>query len=646
MAFTVERPDGKSPYTGMGREQWFDACRYYLKGVFQYIPDRESPVLVKRNEWDKTYPNARTPEWKKAAERFEGLARTFLMAAPLIKAYPEEEIEGICLREYYRKQIAEGCDPQSSLYLLSYEDLRKQQAEGTFQHTVECAALVMGLWICEETLWNTYTQQEKDRISHYLQSFAYGDTEPHNWRLFNMLMLAFLHREGYAIDETFMRRHARAIASFYAGDGWYRDGHAFDYYSAWAFQTYLPLWNLWYGYEKEPELAQRFEEHSCELMKSYPLFFDRDGKMKMWGRSNIYRNASTSCVAAHFFLKKTNLDPGWARRICSGALLQFITRDDVFCHGVPSLGFYGQFLPMVQEYSCAESPFWISKAMLCLALPADHPFWTAEENEGSWGEQGHQTLFLDGPGMAVSCHTSNGASLLRTGKVMREKADMGGMMGYGRLCFGAAHPWDAFLGQGQESQMYVLAPQQYGNLLLYAGHREDVLYRRVYFDFTTSMKNSNCIDLADIATEYGILRVDRIRRQSALSLGGWSLAGREVQMEERRKGQAKALILTSGERSVAMTVFRGFEELLVEERMETSAYGGRSFLPYAKHTGQEYTLISLSQYREDGEDWTEEELFPVKEICGLEDLGPVEMVLQDHRRILVDHSEIEGRMML
>lgn len=56
-----------------------------------------------------------------------------------------------------------------------------------------------------------------------------------------------------------------------------------------------------------------------------------------------------------------------------------------------------------------------------------------------------------------------------------------------------------------------------------------------------------------------------------------------------------------------MTVFRGFEELLIEERMKTSAYGGRSFLPYAKHTGEEYTLISLSQYREDGKKWTEEE---------------------------------------
>ena len=112
---------------------------------------------------------------------------------------------------------------------------------------------------------------------------------------------------------------------------------------------------------------------------------------------------------------------------------------------------------------------------------------------------------------------------------------MGGMMGYSRLCFGAAYPWDAFRGQGQESQMYVLAPQKYGNFLRYAGHREGVLYRRVYFDFTTSMKNSNCIDLADIATEYGILRVDRIRRQSALSLGGWSLAGSEIQDVYKRQ---------------------------------------------------------------------------------------------------------------
>lgn len=647
MAFRIEKADPGSSYTLMGREQWFEACRYYLNGVFQYIPDLDAPVLVKRTEWEKTYPNERTPEWKKYAERFEGLARTFLMAAPLIKEYPEEEILGIKLRQYYKKQILEGCSPGESAYLLSYQDLRKMQPEGTFQHTVECAALVMGLWICEETIWNDYTQSEKDRIADFLFSFAYGDTEPHNWRLFNMLILAFLYRAGYRVDEEFMRMHARAVASFYAGDGWYRDGHAFDYYSAWAFQTYLPLWNLWYGYEKEPELAQAFQEHSRKLMENYPWFFDRNGGVKMWGRSNIYRNAATSCLAAHFFLRETNLDPGWARRICSGALLQFITRDDVFCEGVPSLGFYGQFMPMVQEYSCAESPFWISKAMLCLALPADHPFWTAKENEGGWERlNGVNTLFLDGPGMALSAHPENGASQLRTGKIMREAGDLGGLMGYGRLCFCADHPWEAFGEKGPESQLYVPDSREYGNFILYAGHEGDVLYRRMYFGFRGSMKNSNCIDLADLATDYGILRVDRIRRQTPLTLGGWSIAGKDLRIEERTKGQARAFILTCGKESVAMTVFHGFSELLIEEREGTSPLGGQSFLPYGKHTGPEYTLISLSQFRKDGKPWREEELFPVEEIRMERDMGPVTITLADGRCVHVDYEGIEGRLTL
>ena len=59
MAFIIERPDWKSPYTGMGREQWLDACRYYLKGVFQYVPDMESPVLVKRNAVSYTHLETR-----------------------------------------------------------------------------------------------------------------------------------------------------------------------------------------------------------------------------------------------------------------------------------------------------------------------------------------------------------------------------------------------------------------------------------------------------------------------------------------------------------------------------------------------------------------------------------------------------------
>jgi hypothetical protein len=145
-----------------------------------------------------------------------------------------------------------------------------------YQQTVETCALVIGLWITMEEIWETYTKEEKDTIAAVISSFGHANTLHHNWRMFNMLDLAFLHREGYPIDHEIMLDHAQAILAYSVGDGWYRDGHSFDYYSCWAFNMYGPLWNLWYGYENQPELAKRFEEQSNLLMETYADFFDKD----------------------------------------------------------------------------------------------------------------------------------------------------------------------------------------------------------------------------------------------------------------------------------------------------------------------------------------------------------------------------------
>ena len=118
-----------------------------------------------------------------------------------------------------------------------------------------------------------------------------------------MLDMAFLHMEGYPVNERIMAEHTQAVLNYYAGNGWYRDGHCFDYYSCWAFNVYAPIWNLWYGYEHMPEAAAKFEEYSNKLMETYPDFFDRDGFTNMWGRSNIYRNAATSAFDGNFFLQ-------------------------------------------------------------------------------------------------------------------------------------------------------------------------------------------------------------------------------------------------------------------------------------------------------------------------------------------------------
>ncbi|NBQ59355.1 MAG: DUF2264 domain-containing protein [Opitutaceae bacterium] len=53
------------------------------------------------------------------------------------------------------------------------------------------------------------------------------------------------------------------------------------------------------------------------------------------------------------------LPPGLARRVASGALLQFTTHLDFFYRGVPALGFYGLFPPAIQSYSCSGSTYWM-----------------------------------------------------------------------------------------------------------------------------------------------------------------------------------------------------------------------------------------------------------------------------------------------
>ena len=510
MVFKVENPDYTiSPYTGMTRKHWLDAGRYLLKGIFGNIKSMDDPVVMPRKETKVTYPHLDAPEKQQAAERkaeiFEGLTRSFFIASVMIRNEPDIEVCGIRLRDYYKKHILRACTREDEIYVGSYEDMLKltesKDPFRCFQQTVESCALVIGLNACKEQVWNSYTKEEKDRIAALLSSFAHGNTVPQNWRMFNMLDLAFLHMEGYPIDREIMVDHAQAILNYTVGDGWYRDGQSFDYYSCWAFNIYAPIWNEWYGYEHEPYLAKRFEECSNQLMKTYPDFFDRDGNTNMWGRSCIYRNGATGPLSANFLLHDAKADPGRARRIASGSLLQFLTRDDFLYEGVPTLGFYAQFTPLVQGYSCAESPLWLGKAFLCLELPEDHPFWTAVENNGTWEglKQGEvKETTLAGPALCFTNHEANGETILRSGKVYKHAEDIHGMWNYSKLNYNTRYPWEStpvgeceeLPGVGKveeicESQQYLLfdtgqkEPSR-ANLTIWCGENNDFKFVRWY----------------------------------------------------------------------------------------------------------------------------------------------------------------------
>lgn len=654
--FAKEFIDEKlSPYTGMTRKSWIAAAKYLLRGIFENLEDKDAPIVMKREETDVTYPHKNVSEKRADSERraeiFEGLARSFFIAAPIIKEEPNICIGGICLADYYKEHVLRACTRGDEQSVGFFDELCVENAGNpfaTYQQTVETAALVICLKTSEDAIWKKYTTEERDQIASFISGFAHAATVPQNWRMFNMLDLAFLHMNGYKIDKSIMLDHAEAILQYYVGDGWYRDGQSFDYYSCWAFNVYAPIWNRWYGYENEPYIAKRFEENSNKLMETYMDFFDRDGYVNMWGRSCIYRNAASSALAANFLFNDPKADPGRARRIMSGALLQFIDRDDFLSNGIPALGFYRIFMPLVQGYSCAESPFWLGKAFLCLELPENHPFWTATENEGTWGKikEGEvKETVLNGPALLFSNHEKNGETILRSGKVVKTADNINGIWNYGKLCYNTKYPWEATptdldkkleVGIKVESQQYILHDvttnkNLYGNATFWCGVRKEVLYRRQFFNYNleTEMHWIQAIDLADFAVPYGIMRADRLkihRRPIKITLGAYGMPDNDVTVNSYEENGFKAVVVkgknSQGKpRCIAMTVFEGFSNIDLVRSTGTNPDSVNSIVIYANAIREKqycadepYMLVSQVITRDDGQDFSLDDLFPISKI--------------------------------
>lgn len=694
MVFTPSSLDYElSPYTGLTRQSWIEAGKYLLTGMFQNIKTFDDPVVMPRKETKITYPHLgalkEVQEAEEKAEKFEGLTRSFFIAAPLIQDEPELEICGYSVREYYKNQVLRSCTKGDSIYVGTYEDLytltNSTDRTRCFQQTVETCALVICLWMSKEVIWDTYKKEEKDLIAGFLSSFAHAATVPQNWRLFNMLDMAFLHMEGYPISREIMLEHAQAILGYYAGDGWYRDGHSFDYYSCWAFNVYAPLWNLWYGYENEPMLAKQFEENSNKLMESYADFFDKDGFTNMWGRSSIYRNAATSAFDGNMFLRNYTANPGLARRICSGSLMQFLKREDFLFKGVPTLGFYGQFSPLVQGYSCAESPYWLGKAFLCLHLPAEHPFWSEKENNGSWdklGEREVKVTTLNGPALCFSNHNANGETILRTGKVVKNKGDNHGMWNYSKLSYNTKYPWEAtpvssdnkdFEVGSVESQQYVLKDIATGelskcNVTLWHGEKSGVLYRRQFFGYNlgTECHWLSAINLADFTVPYGIMRVDKHRlfgRASRFTLGAYGFPDNGTEIIKKERENAKAIILkgrdfTGKNKQLAMTIYDGWDDIDYVFSKGTNPDSEKSIVVYATRDRlsqydayEPYVMISQVITKESLDDFADDEIFPIADIKYEDDTnsgayGDIVIVMKDGSRRTVKFDGIEGTLML
>lgn len=678
-AFTVKNPDlAVSPLTGMTREHYIECAKYLLERAFTYVDSIETPLRFPIVP-GKSYPQPNAPDWRYRAADFEALERSFTLAGPLIHIDPEITIKGIKLRDYYCLQFYRTFTKGHANSLPLPEEL----PDSNYQFTCEFGGLFKTLLLMPETLWPHFTDQQKEEMVVTISKWAHHRTTQNNWRIFNIIALSFLKKYGYAMDEDLLKSHLLWVVSYHSGDGWYLE-QTYNYYSISLFIVYTTIWNRSFGDEYYPEIAALIEQSARKLMESLTSFFGRDGSINMWSRSICYRTWVSGAFAVAFMLKgEPLLDAGWARRLCSGSILQFVTREDFYYNDIPSLGFYGRKEYMIQDYSCAGSPFLMFLPFICLALPENSPFWTAKENDGMWetlGADSRRTV-LESPGLVLVNHGKTGTSEIIPGKVYYDDPN------YSKLVYNTHFPWEDHDPQGGTAMEYSfrsLDPRDtrgedvnfyltgktvqndadknkqftISQSMFFNGVRRDVLYRQAIMRKPPNNGVGYIIDLAEITIPGGVIRVDRTRLafEYELTLGHFGMPhidGKKADIHQYEEGNKKVMTAKILGRQLALITYSGWDSIETLVHKNRNAEADESTVIFTRKTRLAKNppmelMISVMLHRMDDVAWTKEELSPVKSI-DIREIMPsgsplgAFITLHNGAQYEIDFKDIDGR---
>jgi hypothetical protein len=290
-----------------------------------------------------------------------------------------------------------------------------------------------------------------------------------------------------------------------------------------------------------------------------------------------------------------------------------------------------------------------------LALPADHPFWTAKEELGLWKDLGKrtETKFLTGPGMLFSDHGLTGAAEIRPGKIHNESPS------YNRLVYSSAFPWEADSSVGATASLLTIertkvsAKPQLPDHVDLAGFRGGVFYRQAVF---TPPSLPAFVDTASIIIPGGEIHIERFRKvePSCLLLGHFGLPHLAAPAKVTRRevdGKMSVQLAIPG-RQLAVTNYLGWDKVDVAEHHHLNAEAADSSLPYLERKddaqyGAVDILVSILLHRTDDTPFTDEDLQPIKSIAPLKEgipmqLGGLLLRLKNGAEYAVDFQWIDG----
>jgi hypothetical protein len=301
------------------------------------------------------------------AEWFEGFARPLWGLAPLAAGggdYPDWEL--------FRQGIAAGTDPAHPEYW--------QQPGDHDQRSVEMAALGFALALAPEELWDKLPAPARGTLATWLGSIQSVAMADNNWHFFPVLAGLGLERVGVPIDAASRLRHLERIEEFAGTDGWYGDGPRghIDHYNGFALQFYGLIYATLAG-DRDPARAARYRDRAAAFAQGFQHWFGADGAMLCMGRSRTYRFASAAFWAALAYAGVEALPWGVIRGLWARQIRWWLDQPMLDAQGRLTVGYVWPNYLMSEEYNSPGSPYWAFKAFLPLALPEDHPFWTAAE---------------------------------------------------------------------------------------------------------------------------------------------------------------------------------------------------------------------------------------------------------------------------
>jgi hypothetical protein len=307
-------------------------------------------------------------------------------------------------REILYKAFVHGTDPKHRDFW-RYVPTKNQRQ-------VESSIVAWSLWLSRKWLLPRLTGPQIQNIQAWLASCTVATDHFNNWSLFtatNHAARYALREHGFEGSLEEIRRDLIPGDELYIGDGWMFDKKFsnIDYYNFWVFGSHHCYLRAMLPDYDHPMLDRALRQLSRRL-PDLGYLIGRDGMNVQFGRSLPYRWGWLSGLIAAHYIDLPAVDPGLSRMMLARNIEAWLARGSIDAEGAlrEKLTANGSAGGTSTYINCGH-PYWGMQALLCLALPDSHPFWSSRVTQLPV-EEGDFQIPRQGPGFVFQGFRQSG----------------------------------------------------------------------------------------------------------------------------------------------------------------------------------------------------------------------------------------------